>query len=62
MKPLSAADRAAVDNMHLLFNQELGARVMADLTGTPVTSWRARVKAWWTSRTKRVVETTGESR
>lgn len=59
-RTLSPADRAAIDNMHRLFNQELDARVLADLTGTPVSSWRARVKAWWANKSRRIVETTGE--
>lgn len=50
-------DRAAIDKCHLLFNQELAARVMGDLTGTPVESWRERVKGWF----RKTFVTTGET-
>ncbi len=40
--------REAVDNAMRLFNQELSAQVMADLTGTTPETWRQRLKRWWT--------------
>lgn len=51
-------DRAAIDLCHKLFNQELTARTLGDLTGTRPESWREIVKKWWKRTT---ITTTGET-
>ena len=59
MTNLTTKERANVDNVMKLFNQELDAQVLGGLTGTPVATWRERVRGWWNTKTKTVVDTTG---